>query len=44
MNEMQPAPENDKLATRIYIAFCCASALFLALIVLVATLVITNQQ
>jgi hypothetical protein len=36
----RPAPENQQAARRIYIAFCVASTLFMALIVLVATIVI----
>ena len=40
MNDQTPAPSSDPFARRLYIAFCCASALFLILIVLVATMMI----
>jgi hypothetical protein len=38
MNQETPAPDNDRLARRTYMAFCLASVLFVALIVLVGSL------
>jgi len=40
MNDRTPAPAEDPLARRLYVAFCVASGLFVVLIVLVATLFI----
>jgi hypothetical protein len=47
MTDQKVASENTAIDTqrqarRIYIAFCCAATLFMALIVLVATLVIMS--